>query len=92
MIGRPIRPGRRADGGEHRTQREVIGRPLTPRTLADLRPDAQTIADALVDRLVERRRFDAVTDLAEVLPTTWVPDLLGWPADGHLGFGYGEHA
>jgi cytochrome P450 len=71
-----------SDGNEHRTQREVIGRPLTPRALANLRLDAQAMADALVDRLVERRCFDAVTDLAEILPTTWVPDLLGWPADG----------
>ncbi|HEY3843608.1 MAG TPA: cytochrome P450 [Acidimicrobiales bacterium] len=71
-----------SDGVEHRTQREVIGRPLTPRALAALRPDAQAIADALVDRLVERGSFDAVTDLAEILPTSWVPDLLGWPADG----------
>ncbi len=71
-----------SDGDEHRTQREIIGRPLTPRALADLRPDAQAIADALVERLVERRHFDAVADLAETLPTTWVPDLLGWPTDG----------
>jgi cytochrome P450 len=71
-----------SDGDEHRMQREVIGRPLTPRALADLRADARAIADAVVDGLVERRRFDAVVDLAEVLPTTWVPDLLGWPADG----------
>jgi cytochrome P450 len=71
-----------SDGDEHRCQREVIGRPLTPRALAALRPDAQAIADRLVDRLVERGTFDAVADLAEVLPATWVPDLLGWPADG----------
>ncbi|MGH9016255.1 MAG: cytochrome P450 [Acidimicrobiales bacterium] len=71
-----------SDGDEHRTQREIIGRPLAPRSLADLRPEAQAMADALVERLVERRRFDAVADLAAVLPTTWVPDLLGWPADG----------
>lgn len=71
-----------SDGEEHRTQREIIGRPLTPRSLADLRPDAQAIADVLVELLVKRRRFDAVTDLAETLPATWVPDLLGWPADG----------
>lgn len=32
----------------------VIGRPLTPRALADLRPDAQAIADALVEGLIER--------------------------------------
>jgi len=71
-----------SDGAEHRTQRDVIGRPLTPRALADLRPDAQAIADALVDELVEREHFDGVSDLAEVLPTTWVPDLLGWPSEG----------
>jgi len=71
-----------SDGDEHRTQREIIGRPLTPRALADLRPDAQRIADALVDRVVAHETFDAVTDLAQVLPTTWVPDLLGWPAEG----------
>jgi cytochrome P450 len=71
-----------SDGDEHRCQREVIGRPLTPRALADLRPEAQALADGLVDHLLERGTFDAVTDLAEVLPANWVPDLLGWPAEG----------
>jgi cytochrome P450 len=71
-----------SDGDEHRLQREIIGRPLTPMALAELRPDAQAIADDLVDRLVERRAFDAVTDLAHALPAAWVPDLLGWPAEG----------
>jgi cytochrome P450 len=71
-----------SDGDEHRTQREIIGRPLTPSALAGLRPDAQAIADAVVERLVAEQRFDAVTDLAQVLPATWVPDLIGWPDDG----------
>lgn len=71
-----------SDGADHTCQRDIIGRPLTPRALAALRPDAQAIADALVDGLVRRAHVDAVTDLAEVLPATWVPDLLGWPADG----------
>ena len=71
-----------SDGDEHRCQRDIIGRPLTPRALADLRPDAQALADDLIDRLVTRQTFDGVTDLAEVLPATWVPDLLGWPDDG----------
>jgi cytochrome P450 len=71
-----------SDGDEHRAQREIIGRPLTPRALAELRPEAQAIADAVVDRLVARGRFDAVGDLAEVLPSTWVPELLGWPDEG----------
>ncbi len=70
-----------SDGDEHRLQRGIIGRPLTPRALGALRADARALATSLVDRLVDRRRFDAVSDLAAVLPTTWVPDLLGWPGD-----------
>ena len=71
-----------SDGEEHRGQREIIGRPLAPAKLAALRPEAQVIADALVDELVDRGCFDAVSDLAEILPASWVPDLLGWPVHG----------
>lgn len=38
--------------------------------------------DALVDMLVERRQFDAVTDLAEVFPQLVFPDLIGLREDG----------
>lgn len=71
-----------SDGADHSSQREILGRPLTPRALSGLRTDATSQAEELVDRLVTRRAFDAVPDLAEVLPSTWVPDLLGWPDDG----------
>jgi cytochrome P450 len=71
-----------SDGDDHRRLRDVIGRPLTPKALAELRPQARARAGELADRLVERSSFDAVRDLAEVLPTTWVPDLLGWPEEG----------
>lgn len=70
-----------SDGDQHRRLRDVILRPLTPRALADLRPDAQQLADRLIDRLVARGESDAVTDLAELLPATRVPELLGWPED-----------
>lgn len=68
-----------SDGDRHRRLRSVILEPLTPKSLALLRPDAHLLADRLVDTLVERRTFDAVSELAEVLPATWVPELLGWP-------------
>jgi cytochrome P450 len=71
-----------SDGDQHARLRDVVGRPLTTKAVAELRPDAQALADDLVDRLVARGAVDAVQDLAEVLPATWVPDLLGWPADG----------
>jgi cytochrome P450 len=70
-----------SDDDQHRRLRSVILRPLTPRALALLRPDAQALADQLADHLVTRGEFDAVSDLAEVLPSTWVPELLGWPDD-----------
>jgi cytochrome P450 len=71
-----------SDGDDHRYLRAVIGRPLTQKAVAELRPQARERAKGLADRLVEQGAFDAVPDLAEVLPTTWVPDLLGWPEEG----------
>lgn len=71
-----------SDGAAHERQREVIGRPLTPKAVADLRPEATRLAEELVEQVVARGTFDAVSDLAEVIPSTWVPDLLGWPAEG----------
>ena len=71
-----------SDGADHRRLRGVIGRPLTPKALAALRPLARVRATELAESLVERGMFDAVPELAEVLPTTWVPDLLGWPEEG----------
>jgi cytochrome P450 len=70
-----------SDGDAHRCLRDVIAPPLTPRAISELRPDAQAIADRLIDDLVAKREVDAITDLANVLPSVWVPDLLGWPAD-----------
>jgi cytochrome P450 len=71
-----------SDGAQHEGLRGVIGRPLTPKALAELRPEAEKLATGLVDDLVARGSFDAIADLAEVIPSTWVPDLLGWPAEG----------
>jgi cytochrome P450 len=39
-------------------------------------------ADTLVATLLERRSFDAVTDLARALPLSVVPDFIGWPQEG----------
>jgi cytochrome P450 len=68
-----------SDDEQHRRLRGVILRPLTPKALTELRLDAQELADRLADQLVARASFDAVSDLAEILPATWVPELLGWP-------------
>jgi len=52
------------------------------RALKELRPHWREKAEALVDQLVQRRRFDAVKDLAEVFPMMVFPDTIGLRDDG----------
>jgi cytochrome P450 len=48
-------------------------------------------ADALVDRLLERREFDAIADLAEAYPLTVFPDAMGMPHENrHFLLPYGN--
>jgi cytochrome P450 len=70
-----------SDGDLHTHLRKVVAHGLTPRALASMRDQVQAQADALVERLVAGESFDAVTDLAQALPLTVVPDLLGLPTD-----------
>ena len=63
----------------HARRRTVLTRPLSPASLAKLRARIEEEAEKLVDRLVERRSFDASKDLATHLPLTIVYDLLGLP-------------
>jgi cytochrome P450 len=69
-----------SDGALHTKLRGFVGRGLTPKALRPLRDEVQAQADTLVERLVEDGSFDAVADLAQVLPLSVVPDLIGWPA------------
>jgi cytochrome P450 len=64
----------------HEHLRSVSGERLTPRALRPMREGIAGIADRLVAELVERGSFDAVLDLARVLPMTVVPDFIGVPA------------
>ncbi len=66
----------------HDLLRNVVGASMTPQAL---RPTKETIdqqAEALVERLVAQRSFDAVTDLAQALPLSIVPDFIGLPQAG----------
>lgn len=65
----------------HTERRRLIMEALGP---VALKPVADTIAsraDALAERIVAMRNFDAVTDLAHDLPVGVVMDLIGWPED-----------
>lgn len=71
-----------SDPPEHDRIRRVLGRQLTPKALRQHQEHVQQRADRLVDELIGRERFDAVTDFAQTFPISLVPDLLGWPEGG----------
>jgi cytochrome P450 len=67
-----------SDGDEHRLLRSIIGRGLNPHALRERRGYVEGLARELVDRVLERDEFDAVSAFAQAMPLTVVPDLLGW--------------
>lgn len=71
-----------ADPPLHDRTRALMGKIVSIRALKELRPRWQAKAEALVDQLVERRRFDAVADLSEVFPMAIFPDTIGLRDDG----------
>lgn len=71
-----------SDPPEHTHLRAIVGRPLHPRALADIRPRIVAAAEALIDDLVTRDGFDAMDDLARHLPLGIVSDLVGLPQAG----------
>ena len=70
------------DPPEHAVTRRVLTRILSPGAMRQLRDDFERVAVDLVDELVERRTFDAMTDLAFRFPFTVLPDAVGLPTEG----------
>jgi cytochrome P450 len=66
-----------ADPPEHTVNRKVVAGTMTPKALRSLQDVLDRAAADLVDDLVERGRFDGVTDLAEVFPTEVFPKAFG---------------
>ncbi len=71
-----------SDPPEHDEYRDIVAHSLTPRALAQRKAAIEEQADRLVESVVERGSFDAVTDLAQVLPLSVVPDFIGLPQHG----------
>ena len=66
----------------HTKTRSVLARILSPGVIKRLREPFEADAEQLVERLVARRRFDAVKDLAEAYPLKVFPDAVGIPVEG----------
>jgi 4-methoxybenzoate monooxygenase (O-demethylating) len=71
-----------ADPPEHSGARQATAGALSPQRIRGLQRAFEREADALVDRLAERGRFDAVADLAEPYPVRVFADAVGVPDEG----------
>lgn len=71
-----------ADPPEHSRARGVLSAVLSPPVLKQIRADIERKAEMLVDQLLERRRFDAVADLACAFPLAVFPNAIGLPLAG----------
>lgn len=71
-----------ADPPLHTRTRGVLMRILSPATVRRLRDRFQREADTLVDRVLDRGEFDAVTDFGEYYPAKVFPDAVGLREEG----------
>ena len=71
-----------SDDPEHQVLRRVIAKPITPLAIKAYQELIASEAEALVERLVARKHFDAAKDLAQYLPVTIVSNLVGLPEAG----------
>lgn len=71
-----------ADPPPHTRARAVMARALAPHAMARLKQRLHDEAEALVDRVLERREFDAVREVAEAFPLTVFPDAVGIAGEG----------
>jgi cytochrome P450 len=66
----------------HASMRAAMVDVISPRGVRALRGQFQEYAEELVDGLIVRGEFDAVTDFAEVFPIRAFGDAVGIPLDG----------
>jgi cytochrome P450 len=80
-----------ADPPEHDGARKATAAALSPNRIRALRAAFEQEAEALVDGLLKRGRFDAIVGLAEAYPLKVFPDAVGVPSEGreHL-IAYGD--
>ena len=71
-----------ADPPSHTRTRAVLTRILSPAAIRVLRETFDREAARLIGRLVEKREFDGVAELAEAYPLKVFPDAVGISADG----------
>jgi cytochrome P450 len=71
-----------ADPPLHGRTRKVVAGIMAPGPIAKLRARFEQQAEQLVERVLQKGRFDAVTDLCEAYPLQAFADAVGIPVEG----------
>jgi len=71
-----------SDGEEHQRLRRITAKPVAPAALNALKSDITTKAEQIVDQLIAKGTFCAVTELATALPIDIVASAVGLPEEG----------
>ena len=71
-----------ADPPEHTRRRAIVGRVLSAPNLRNLRAGFAVEANRLIDRLLDLREVEAVTDVAQAYVLKVFPDAVGLVPDG----------
>jgi cytochrome P450 len=71
-----------ADPPDHTVVRTVISRIMSPKNIKALRELFEAEAETMFDRLLDKRRIEAVKDLAEHFPLKVFPDAVGLESEG----------
>ncbi len=71
-----------SDPPVHTPLRTAMAGVISPRNVRGLRAQFQVFAEQLVDRLVQQREFDAVTEMAERFPIEVFGNAVGIPREG----------
>ena len=75
------------DPPEHTRLRKLAQKGFTPKLIASREDEVRTLANALIDRFVDRRRCDLVSEFADRLPVQAITLLVGAPIERTGDFG-----
>jgi cytochrome P450 len=67
----------RQDPPDHDRLRQLVSKAFTPRALAAIRPQVQSLVDAELDKVIPRGQMDLVEDLALLVPAASMCAMLG---------------
>ena len=74
------------DPPDHTRLRGLVHKAFTPRLIEQMQTRVQTVADELLDAVLQKGRMDLIGDYALPLPMTIITEILGVPTKDHDKF------